>query len=139
MLEADLNGIKQVILNTNNPEQSFTFPLTLNGEEASAETVEIVKGKKGEENLAQIGNGIVTVSLGRSGIGKGSYTITLKPVKEIKARATIKVKVTDKAMTASGKIVLKMDVVTKKPMIVIPTLKEGSGQITDAEVTGITL
>ena len=139
VLEADLNGIKQVILNTNNPEQSFTFPLTLNGEDASAETVEIVKGKKGEENLAQIGNGTVTVSLGRSGIGKGSYTITLKPVKESKARATIKVKVTDKAMTASGKIALKMDVVTKKPMIVIPKIKQGSGQITGAEVTAISL
>jgi hypothetical protein len=139
VLAVDMGGLKQVTLNRNHPEQSFTFPLTLNGEKASAQTVQIVKGKKGEESLAKIGKGTVTISLGKSSIGKGSYTINLKPVKESKAKFTIKVNVTEKAITASGKIALKMDVVTRKPMIIIPTLKEGCGEIKAAEVTDITL
>ena len=136
VLEADLNGIKQVILNTNNPDQSFTFPLTLNGEAATGETVTVVEGKKNEQNLVSIGDGTITVALGRSGIGKGSYTVNLKAGT---AKLSVKVKVTEKAYTATGKVKQKYDVVTRKPMIIEPTLKELGGTITGVTVSGVEL
>ncbi|MBQ8946402.1 MAG: hypothetical protein IJ058_06245 [Lachnospiraceae bacterium] len=138
VLMIDMGGLKQVTLNTNAPEQTFSFPLTLNGVPATADTVSIEKGKKGEEALGSISDGMLTVSLGRSGIKKGSYTLKLKAGK---ATLSVKVKVTDKALdnAASGKITQKYDVVTGKPMVIAPTLKEVQGSISAVKVSAVTL
>ena len=56
-----------------------------------------------------------------------------------KAKLAVKIRVSDKTYSATGKITQKYDVVTKKPMVVVLTLKEIQGRITDAKVTGITL
>lgn len=136
LLVLDMGGLKQVTLNTNAPEQTFSFPLTLNGAPATADTVTIAKGKKGEEALGSISDGKFTVSLGRSGIKKGSYTLKLKAGK---ATLSMKVKVTGKAYSASGKIKQKYDVVTGKPMVIVPTLKEVQGSISAVKVSSVTL
>lgn len=136
VLSVDMGGMTQVTLSTKVPEQSFSFPLTLNGEAATASTVTATKGKKGEENLVSIGDGTLTVALGRSSIGKGSYTVNLTGGN---AKLAVKIKVTDKGYSATGKIKQKYDVVTKMPMIIEPTLKEVQGTITDVSVTSITL
>lgn len=136
VLSVDMGGMTQVTLSTKAPEQSFSFPLTLNGEAATASTVTATKGKKGEENLVSIGDGTLTVALGRSSIGKGSYTVNLTGGN---AKLAVKIKVTDKGYSATGKIKQKYDVVTKMPMIIEPTLKEVQGTITDVSVTSITL
>ncbi|MBQ7481786.1 MAG: hypothetical protein IJT80_07905, partial [Lachnospiraceae bacterium] len=134
VLELDMGGLKEVTLSKKAPEQSFTFPLSLNGEAATAATVSVETGKKGEENLVSIGNGTLTVSLGRSGIGKGSYTVKLKAGT---AKISVKVRVTEKAYTATGKIKQKYDVVTQKPMIIEPALKELSGTIINVAVSKV--
>lgn len=136
VLEADLGGLKQVTLNTKAPGLSYTFPLTLNGEDVTAADVTIAKGKKGEEALATIGNGTITFSLGESGVAKGSYTINLSAGK---ASCKIKVVVSDKSIAAAGKVKQKYDVVTKKPMVIAPTVKETSATITHATVKAVTL
>ena len=136
VLEIDMGSLKQVTLNTKAPDQSFTFPLTLNGEAATATTVTVEEGKKGEQNLASIGNGTVTFAIGRSGIGKGNYTVNFKAGT---AKISVKVKVTEKAYTATGKIKQKYDVVTNKPMVLEPTLKEIEGTITGVTVSKVEL
>lgn len=136
VLEIDMGGLKEVTLNTKAPDQSFTFPLTLNGEAATATTVTVEEGKKGEQNLASIGNGTVTFAIGRSGIGKGNYTVNFKAGP---AKLAVKVKVTEKAYAATGKIKQKYDVVTKKPMIIEPSLKEIEGTITNVAVSNVEL
>ena len=138
VLALDMGGLKQVTLNTNAPEQSFSFPLTFNGAPAAADTVTIEKGKKGEEGLGSISDGTLTVSLGRSGIKKGSYTLNLTAGK---AKLSVKIKVSDKALNSAvtGKVTQKYDVVTRKPMVIVPTLKEIQGSITNAAVSAITL
>lgn len=136
VLEIDMGSLKQVTLNTKAPDQSFTFPLTLNGEAATATTVTVKEGKKGEQNLASIGNGTVTFAIGRSGIGKGNYTVNFKAGT---AKISVKVKVTEKAYTATGKIKQKYDVVTNKPMVIEPTLKEIEGTITGVTVSKVEL
>ena len=138
VLALDMGGLKQVTLNTNAPEQSFSFPLTFNGAPAAADTVTIEKGKKGEEALGSISDGKFTVSLGRSGIKKGSYTLKLKAGK---ATLSVKVKVSDKTLdnAATGKVMQKYDVVTGKSMVIVPTLKEVQGSISAVRVSSVTL
>ena len=133
VLAVDLGGLKQVTLNTNAPEQTFDFPITLNGEPVTSDMVTITSSKPGTEALASVGEGILSVSLGRSGIGKGNYTLTFKQ-NEGSAKATVKVKVSDKVISATGKVKQKYDIVTGQPMVVIPTLKEVGGEITDVSV-----
>lgn len=58
VLAVDLGGQKQVTLNIKAPDQSFTFPLTLNSRPVYSEDVEILQGKMGEEALGSIGGGI---------------------------------------------------------------------------------
>ncbi|MCR5357258.1 MAG: hypothetical protein K6E63_07615 [Lachnospiraceae bacterium] len=136
ILDVDLGGLKLVTLSTKAPDQSFTFPLALNGEPVAAEAVTVLEGKKGEQNLVSVGDGTLTFSIGRSGIGKGSYTVNLKAGN---AKRAVKVKVTDKAYGATGKIKQKYDVVTKKPMVIEPKLKELGGTITNVTVSKIEL
>ncbi len=135
VLAVDLGGLKQVMLNTNAPEQVLSFPLTFNGAAATSGTVTIVPGKKGEEQLAGISDGMLTISLGRSGLKKGSYTINLTAGN---AKIAVKVKVSDKALNSAVtvKIKQKYDMVTRQPMVVTPTLKEVSGAITAVKLVG---
>ncbi|MBR5420629.1 MAG: hypothetical protein IK115_05725 [Lachnospiraceae bacterium] len=135
LLELDMGSAKKVVLNSSISDQSFSFPLYLNGEAATAETVTIEKGKKGEDALGSVSDGKLTVSLGDSGLGKGKYTLKLTGGK---AKCSVKVIVSDKPYTASGKIKAKMDAVTGQPMVVVPALKEVSGTITDVSVSAVT-
>ncbi|MBQ9384551.1 MAG: hypothetical protein IJT87_09970, partial [Ruminiclostridium sp.] len=135
VLTLDLGGLKQVTLNTNAPEQVLSFPLTFNGAPASASTVAIDSSKKGSA-LGSIGDGVLNVSIGRSGIGKGSYTLNLSAGG---AKLAVKVKVSDKALNSAitAKVTQKYDIVTKQPMMIVPTLKEVSGKITGVEMSGL--
>ena len=137
VVTVDLGGVKQVVLNSNAPEQAFEFPVYLNGEPATADTVVLTANKAEAAALGSIGEGVLNVSIGRSGLTKGSYTLTVASKNDTKAKVNVKVKISDKALSAAatGKIKQKLDVVTNVPMLVEPTLKEVSGKIMDVSVS----
>lgn len=134
VIAVDLGGLKQVVLNVNSPDQVLEFPITLNGKLATGETVEIAEDtKKRSHLLGSVEDGVLSISVGKSGIGKGSYTLNLKG-KTGDGKLAVKVRVSDKQVSATGKVKQKMDVVTKTPMLVVPTLKEIGGQVLSANV-----
>ncbi len=131
---ADTGALRQVVLNKNAPDQVLEFPLSFNGEAATGETVEIVQDDKSRSHLlGSIGDGILAVSIGRSGLSEGSYTLNLKS-KNGDGKLAFKVKISGKPVAATGKVKQKYDFVTGAPMLVIPTLKECSGKLLSANV-----
>lgn len=129
-IEVDMGDMKKVILNTNAPGQRLDFPVLLNGE--SAEDGEFTIEGNGRD-FGSIEDGILSLSLGRSDVKKGNYTLTL--VKN-KTKFNIKIRVSDKKLdeSVSGKVKLKYDIFTEDPMVVTPNLKEVSGAIMAAKV-----
>ncbi|MBR5419709.1 MAG: hypothetical protein IK115_01025 [Lachnospiraceae bacterium] len=116
---------KSVTLNKNISGQSFVIPVALNGAQATPETVEIAKGSE----VATLGSdGKLVISLAQNP-AVGNYTVELKQ-KDGKAKARIKVKVSDTALdkALSFKVQSKYNVLTGQKMLLVPAFK-------DAEVT----
>ena len=126
VLSVDLGGLKTVVLNSNEKGQVFDFDVSLNGAVPAEGAVKIVDRKN--TGLASVcENGKLTIAY-KEGVKNGTYTITLQ-AGEAKTRVKVRVSGKEPDKAISLKLKRKYDVVTKQPMVVVPTLKDVSGRI----------
>ncbi|MCR5249593.1 MAG: carbohydrate-binding domain-containing protein [Lachnospiraceae bacterium] len=130
VLSVDLKGAKNVVLNTQDPDATYSFKVTLNGKDVTAADGVKVSCKKAEGLAVLDTDGWLQIGLPAAGAKKGTYTIKLEYGK---AKASVKVKVSDKSLdSAIGfKIQSRYDVVTHQKMVVVPVYKEAGMEIKD--------
>ncbi len=133
---------KQITVNVNadkNKAEAQSFKIYVNGNEASSEDAVAVTLPKKDSGLVvtgiengQLTDSEVTFAYGDAAPVKGTYTYKFSTAD--KGSVSVKVVVSNAALankSVTYKVQGKMDVVTRTPMVLIPTLKGVTGEITD--------
>ena len=131
VLNVDLGGAKNIVVNKNAKDQVLTFPVYLNGERAGKLDI----ADKANSGLASYADGVITVAYPAGADLKAkTYTITLS---NGEAKTSVKIRVSNKdlAKSISLKVQSKYDVVTGQKMVIVPGFKDVDGELTGVSIT----